>query len=87
MVIEEFIHPLTGGLDGNGWEIGSFPRVSQIRAYLRKRLKNVTIAKLAVTTLVEDKEVEIKEDISSISQSPFILPISGEHVIHIDLKQ
>lgn len=86
-VIEEFIHPLTGGLDGTGWKIGSFPRVSQIRAYLRKRLKNVTIARLAVTTLVEDKEVEIKEDISDISKSPFILPISGEHVIHIDLRQ
>lgn len=86
-VIEEFIHPLTGGLDGTGWKIGSFPRVSQIRAYLRKRLKNVTIARLAVTTLVEDREVEIREDISSISQSPFILPISGEHVIHIDLRQ
>lgn len=86
-VIEEFINPLNGGLDGNGWEIGNFPRVSQIRAYLRKRLKNVSIAKLAVTTLVEDKEVEIKEDISSISKSPFILPISGEHVIHIDLRQ
>lgn len=86
-VIEEFIDPLSGGLDGNGWKIGSFPRVSQIRAYLRKRLMNVTIARLAVTTLVEDREVEIKEDISSISKSPFILPISGEHVIHIDLKQ
>ena len=86
-VIEEFIHPLTGGLDGTGWKIGSFPRVSQIRAYLRKRLKNVSIAKLAVTTLVEDKEVEIKEDVSDISQSPFILPVSGEHVIHIDLRQ
>ena len=86
-VIEEFIHPLTGGLDGTGWKIGSFPRVSQIRAYLRKRLKDVNIARMAVTTLVEDKEVEIKEDVSDISQSPFILPISGEHVIHIDLKQ
>lgn len=86
-VIEEFIHPLTGGLYGTGWKIGDFPRVSQIRAYLRKRLKGVTIDRLAVTTLVEDKEVEIAEDISAISQSPFILPISGEHVIHIDLRQ
>lgn len=86
-VIEEFINPLEGGLDGTGWKIGSFPRISQIRAYLRKRLKNVTIARLTVTTMVEDKEVEIKEDISAISRSPFILPVSGEHVIHIDLRQ
>lgn len=86
-VIEEFLHPLTGGPEGTGWKIGSFPRVSQIRAYLRKRLKNVTIARLAVTTLAEDREVEIKEDISDISRSPFILPVSGEHVIHIDLRQ
>ena len=50
-------------------------------------MKGVTIDRLAVTTLVEDKEVEIAEDISAISQSPFILPISGEHVIHIDLRQ
>lgn len=86
-ILEEFIHPITGGLDGNGWKIGTFPRVSQIRAYLRKKLKDVTIAKMAVTTLVEEKEVEIKEDIRVISPSPFILPVSGEHVIHIDLKE
>lgn len=86
-VIEEFIDPIKGGLNGEGWKIGSFPRVSQIRAYLRKRLKDVSIAKMAVTILTEDKEIEIKEDISAISKSPFILPVSGEHMIHIDLKQ
>ncbi|MCI6552182.1 MAG: hypothetical protein MR430_01355, partial [Lachnospiraceae bacterium] len=66
--------------------IGSFPRVSQIQAYLRKQLREAVVARLVVTALVEDREIEIREDISAVCKSPFILPISGEHVIHIDLK-
>lgn len=86
-LLKEFLHPLTGGLKGTGWEIGSFPRVSQILACLRKRLTDATVVRMAVTALSEDRETEIKEDISAVSRSPFILPMSGEHVIHIDLKR
>lgn len=85
-IIEQFLNPIYGGLEGKGWQIGTVPRVSQIRAYLRKQLNEAAIARMAVTTMIDDREVEIRED-STILGSPFVLPVSGEHVIHIELKE
>lgn len=84
-LICDFIDPIHGGLKNSGWQIGSFPRVSQLWAYLRRHLKDAVIARMMVTTWIDDKEVEIKEELLEVA-SPFILPVNGEHVIHIDLR-
>ncbi|MBR2948341.1 MAG: hypothetical protein IKC46_00615 [Lachnospiraceae bacterium] len=84
-LIEQFLDPVTGGIEQDGWRIGSYPRVSQIRAWLRKNLKDVSIAKLAVTASVDGREIKILEDISEITENPFVIPVNGEHVVHIDL--
>lgn len=84
-LIEQFLDPLTGGIEQDGWRIGSYPRVSQIRAWLRKNLQDVSIAKIAVTASVEGREIKIMEDIADITENPFVIPVNGEHVVHIDL--
>jgi len=84
-LLVQFLDPLKGGVDQDGWRIGSYPRVSQIRAWLRKNLNDVAIAQLAVTARVNGQEVKISEDITSVSQNPFVLPINGEHKVHIRL--
>lgn len=84
-LITQFLDPLCGGAEQDGWRIGTYPRVSQIRACLRKNLPDVTIAQIAVTASVNGKEVKIMEDIADVCTSPFVIPVNGEHVVHIDL--
>ena len=86
-LITDFLNPYHGGSEGKGWKIGSYPRVSQIRAWLKKNLPDVTVARIAVTASVDGEEKTIREDIHDLSQSPFVMPVSGEHRVYIDLKE
>ena len=86
-LIHDFLDPFCGGIGQKGWRIGSYPRVSQIRAWLEKNLTEVTIAQIAVTAFVDGQEKKIREDISDLSKSPFVMPVNGQHKVYIDLKQ
>lgn len=85
-LIVQFLNPYHGGSDGKGWKIGTYPRVSQIRAWLKKNLPDVTISRISVTASVNGEEKTIKEDIRDLSRSPFVMPVSGKHQVYIDLK-
>ena len=60
--------------------------MSQIRAWLKKCLPDVTIARLSVTASVDGEEKTIKEEIRDLSISPFVMPVSGNHRVYVDLK-
>lgn len=85
-LIIQFLNPYHGGSEGKGWKIGTYPRVSQIRAWLKKCLPDVTIARLSVTASVDGEEKTIKEEIRDLSISPFVMPVSGNHRVYVDLK-
>lgn len=85
-LIVQFLDPYRGGSNGNGWKIGTYPRVSQIRAWLKKNLPDVTVARIAVTASVDGEEKTIKEEIRDLSRSPFVMPVSGKHQVYIELK-
>jgi hypothetical protein len=56
-MIENFIDPLQGGQGLQGWEIGEFPRSSQIIAYLRTGISGCNISKILMTAEIDGKEV------------------------------
>ncbi|MGN0342445.1 MAG: baseplate J/gp47 family protein [Roseburia sp.] len=83
--IKEYIDPLDGGLSKKGWEIGDFPRVSQIAAYLRTRLTGCEIAKILMTANVDGNEIPVTEEFYEKQQNPFIMAVNGEHIVYIDI--
>ena len=86
-LIADFLNPYHGGSEGKGWKIGSYPRVSQIRAWLKKNLPDVTVARISVTASVDGEEKTIREDVRNLSRSPFVMLVSGKHRVYIDLKE
>jgi hypothetical protein len=81
--IIEFLHPLTGGEDGNGWEFGSVPCISDIYSIFEcinyvDYVKNVTV----VLQAEESSKVVVLTDTSNIIKLPgYVLPFSGKHTI------
>lgn len=84
-LISGFINPLTGGADGLGWEIGDFPRASQIIAYLRTHIWDCSIEKIIMTAQIDGKEVDVKDEFYDRIHNPFIMAISGTHIVYIDI--
>lgn len=83
--IREFIDPLNGGTDSRGWEIGQFPRIPQIAAYVKDRLPECSISRIVMTAIEDGMEIPVNEDFYETRQNPFTMAVNGEHVVYIDL--
>lgn len=84
-LIREFIDPLNGGIEKHGWEIGTFPGISQIAAYIKTSLPKCNIAKIVMTANIDGEEVPVKEDFYETRWNPFIMAVNGEHIVYIDI--
>lgn len=81
--IIEFLHPLTGGEDGDGWEFGSVPCISDIYSIF-ERINYVDYVKKVTVVLQAERssKVVVLTDTSNIIKLPeYVLPFSGEHTI------
>ncbi len=81
--IVEFLHPLTGGEDGNGWEFGSVPCISDIYSIF-ERINYVDYVKKVTVVLQAEgsSKVVVLTDTSNIIKLPeYVLPFSGKHTI------
>lgn len=82
--ISEFLHPLTGSLEGKGWGFGFAPCISDIYSILEKiedldHVNNVTIS------LHDSSKVMKIDDASAMVKLPeYALPCSGEHEVTVD---
>ncbi len=86
-MIEKFIDPLQGGQGLQGWEIGEFPRSSQIIAYLRTGISGCSISKILMTAEIEGKEIPVTEDFVEQIGNPFIMAVNGEHIVYIEVSE
>lgn len=86
-MIEKFIDPLNGGPGLQGWEIGEFPRSSQIIANLRTGISGCNISKILMTAEIEGKEVPVDESFFEQVQNPFIMAVNGEHIVYIEVSE
>lgn len=85
-LIEKFIDPLEGGVSGTGWEIGEFPRTSQMIACLRNGIKGCSISKIVMTALVDGKEVPVTDVFYEQRKNPFMMAVNGEHIVYIEVS-
>ena len=86
-MIEKFIDPLNGGPGYQGWELGEFPRSSQIIATLRTGMSGCSISKILMTAEIEGKEVPVDESFFEKVQNPLIMAVNGEHIVYIEVSE
>lgn len=85
--ISEFFHPLTGGMDGNGWKFGSTPCISDLYSLL-SGIENVNHVEKVTIELREDKEsniIEISETSKERDLPQYAILYSGDHKITTQL--
>lgn len=73
--ISNYLHPLTGGMDGNGWDFGRYPRESNLYALI-EGLSGVDHVKSLKLTPAKDS-TEVK------NAGAYFLVYSGTHTINL----
>lgn len=79
--LDSFLHPLTGGPDGDGWEFGTVPCLSDLYALLEGIEGVDHVDDLAVTVAGSEAEVTLTEGQPTPSVAPDTLVFSGVHEI------
>lgn len=86
-LIHRFVDPLQGGRGLQGWEIGEFPRASQINAYLRTEISECSISKILMTAEIDGKEIQVTESFYEHFDNPFVMAVNGEHIVYIEVSE
>lgn len=86
MLMTEFLDPLHGGVSGQGWEIGEFPRISQLTAALRAGLYGCSITRMVITAQVNGQECSVDEEFYENLNDPFAMAVNGEHKVYIEVS-
>jgi len=77
--LNRFLDPARGHFQGAGWPIGCLPRSMEARNYLQASLPDTVIVKLLLTATAPDGR---EMDCSQVD-SPYALPLSGAHTVHL----
>ncbi|HEX5734702.1 MAG TPA: putative baseplate assembly protein [Blastocatellia bacterium] len=78
-----FLHPLTGGLDGKGWNFGRQPHKSDLYALI-ERIRGVDHVRSLKVTKTEDRTGDLIEaEESDIAKSDRFMVYSGSHEIRL----
>ena len=83
--LAEFLDPVSGNFNGNGWEIGSLPNAFQIRNALSDTLGNAQLKQVFLSAYEGEKDNRIEVEMDTVLKHKYILPVSGVHeaIIHI----
>jgi len=85
-MISDFLHPLTGHVQGRGWSFGVAPCVSDIYPIL-EQIQDVDHVNNVTITLHDSSRTMIIEDASAKVRLPeYALPCSGENKITVEWK-
>jgi predicted phage baseplate assembly protein len=93
IMLRGFLHPLTGGYEGKGWEFGRMPCISDFYALLEKIDGVDYVKELSVDlrTYAEDKIISeiliTPERQVDIEIPPYAVVYSGEHEITVNIEK
>ncbi|GHU84907.1 hypothetical protein FACS1894198_1610 [Clostridia bacterium] len=79
----EFLHPVTGNFDGQGWQIGRPPKKSQLYSFLKTLDLSCTVNKIILTGFIEGTD-KYGVDFERMEKPIFAEAISGEHNVFVD---
>ena len=80
--LEEYLDPLGYG-EGRGWKIGNVPKKPQILMRLNVLKSRAIVKKSVMIANYVDASGEHEEDLTDLEITPFMVPKSGEHTVHI----
>ncbi len=89
--ISEFLHPLTGGTERNGWRFGGAICISDLYRIL-EQIKDIDYVNKVIINLYDDDSGDTGptmklSDAPTVAKLPeYALPYSGEHEITVKLK-
>lgn len=83
----EFLHPLTGGPDGTGWEIGRCPAPSLFVSQLEQRPDITAVTSVAVTFDDGDERITLAGAEDAPTVAPDTLVYSGRHTVTADIRR
>lgn len=84
--LDEFLNPLTGNYHKKGWEIGTIPNTAQISNALKdiRGIYYIENVRMVATRRGQYGMGEV--DIHKVKNSPYILPLSGNHEIIVKIS-
>ncbi|MEG2074238.1 MAG: hypothetical protein RRY54_05695, partial [Angelakisella sp.] len=85
--VRNFLDPLCGGFDQNGWEIGVLPTVKQLLAYLKMKRPNLTVSRIAMSAQTRGQEFAVDDALPTHIGNPFAIAVSGVHTVYVQLAR
>ena len=80
--LKEYLDPLGYGR-GQGWKIGTMPKKPQILMRLNVLKSRVIVKKSVMIAHYSDASGEHEVDLEELKVTPFMIPRSGKHDVHI----
>lgn len=80
--LEEYLNPIGYGT-GRGWKIGTIPKKPQILMRLDVLKSKAIVRKSVMTAHYIDIFGEHETDLTTLKPTPFMIPRSGNHEVHI----
>lgn len=84
--ISDFIDPITGNFDGNGWGIGELPHRQQIENIVRSVSGVDYVEKLYMRGFMINGQEKIELDLDHMDRRDFCIAVSGEHNIQSSIS-
>ena len=83
--LTEFLHPLSGGPDGTGWEIGHCPSPALFVSQLEQRSDISAVTRVAVTFDDGEEHITLAGNEDAPTVAPDTLVYSGRHTVTVDV--
>lgn len=84
-ILRDFIHPVTGGYEGQGWDFGTLPDHIQIKNCIR-HVQGLVYIKQVVCLLREEKDGVWQEtEWETVSCFPWALPLAGTCQVDVEV--
>ncbi len=81
--LNNYLNPVSDGVDSDGWEIGIMPKKSQILLQLQTLKNQALIRKVSITAAYTDEKGDHETDYDELPVNPFMVCVSGVHQVHI----
>jgi uncharacterized phage protein gp47/JayE len=87
--LTQFLHPLTGGLDGNGWDFGREPYKSDFYRQIESvsGVDHVRSLRIGLTVNGEENDEQNATQVEAIRQTGLFLVHSGKHTIDLVVEE
>lgn len=84
--ITNYLNPVNGNFDKKGWNIGECPNESQIQNSVKDISDISYIKNVRIDAYRQGSDGRVEIDYETQKKRAFVLPVSGQHKINIDIE-